>query len=123
VTVLTSGHDVADARLHREVAALRRAGLRVEVLGLAEPAGLVEPIDEIAVTGCDYEVVRDVPGRPLMVKLLGMPGEKASVRLEPGGRRFSSATLDGRPAPELVKGEAIEVSFPGAPLRSRWHRN
>ncbi|MBK9100443.1 MAG: glycosyltransferase [Austwickia sp.] len=36
VTVLTSGHDVADARLHREVAALMRAGLSVEVLGLGD---------------------------------------------------------------------------------------
>ncbi len=44
VSVLTSGHDVADARLHREVAALHRAGLSVEVLGLgdaaAAPAGV-----------------------------------------------------------------------------------
>jgi glycosyltransferase involved in cell wall biosynthesis len=39
VSVVTSGHDVADARLHREVAALRRQGLRVEVLGLGEAAG------------------------------------------------------------------------------------
>src|SRR5665647_3277858 len=34
VSIVTSGHDVADARLHREVAALHRAGLAVEVLGL-----------------------------------------------------------------------------------------
>ena len=39
VTVLTSGHDVADARLHRHVAALRRAGLSVEVRGLGDAAG------------------------------------------------------------------------------------
>lgn len=36
VSVITSGHDVADARLHREVAALLGAGLRVEVLGLGD---------------------------------------------------------------------------------------
>jgi glycosyltransferase involved in cell wall biosynthesis len=36
VSIVTSGHDVADARLHREVAALRRAGLTVEVLGLGD---------------------------------------------------------------------------------------
>jgi glycosyltransferase involved in cell wall biosynthesis len=43
VTILSSGHDVADARLHRHCAALRRAGLRVEVMakGSADdaPAG------------------------------------------------------------------------------------
>jgi glycosyltransferase involved in cell wall biosynthesis len=40
VTILSSGHDVADARLHRHCAALHRAGLRVEVLarGRAEDA-------------------------------------------------------------------------------------
>lgn len=32
VTILSSGHDVADARLHRHCAALNRAGLRVEVI-------------------------------------------------------------------------------------------
>jgi glycosyltransferase involved in cell wall biosynthesis len=37
VSVVSSGHDVADARLHREVAALHRAGLTVEVLGLGDP--------------------------------------------------------------------------------------
>ncbi len=37
VSVLTSGHDVADARLHRQVAALRARGLTVEVLGLGDP--------------------------------------------------------------------------------------
>ena len=36
VSVVTSGHDVADARMHREVAALRRRGLTVEVLGLGD---------------------------------------------------------------------------------------
>jgi glycosyltransferase involved in cell wall biosynthesis len=34
VSILTSGHDVADARLHKVCAGLLRAGLSVEVLGL-----------------------------------------------------------------------------------------
>lgn len=38
VAVLSSGHDAADARLHREVAALRRRGLTVEVLALGSPS-------------------------------------------------------------------------------------
>jgi len=39
VSVVSSGHDVADARLHREVRALVDAGLTVEVLGLGDAAG------------------------------------------------------------------------------------
>lgn len=38
VSLLTTAHDVADARLHRLAAALVDAGLVVEVLGLGDPA-------------------------------------------------------------------------------------
>lgn len=38
VSVVTSGHDVADARLHRLVGAFHRRGLTVEVLGLGDVA-------------------------------------------------------------------------------------
>ena len=38
LSVVSSGHDVADARLHREVAAALAAGLTVEVLGLGDAA-------------------------------------------------------------------------------------
>ena len=46
VSIVSSGHDVADARLHREAAALQRAGLTVEVLALGTatdgpPAGRI----------------------------------------------------------------------------------
>ncbi|MEU8134544.1 glycosyltransferase [Streptodolium elevatio] len=39
VSIISSGHDVADARLHRTAAALIRAGLTVEVIALGDPAG------------------------------------------------------------------------------------
>ncbi len=38
VSVVSSGHDVADARLHRIVEALTRAGLQVELFGLGDAA-------------------------------------------------------------------------------------
>jgi glycosyltransferase involved in cell wall biosynthesis len=38
VSIISSGHDIADARLHRLAAALTRAGLRVEVLALGDAA-------------------------------------------------------------------------------------
>ena len=37
VSLVTSGHDVADARLHRLVGAFVRAGMSVEMLGLGSP--------------------------------------------------------------------------------------
>jgi glycosyltransferase involved in cell wall biosynthesis len=38
VSLVTSGHDVADARLHRVCDAFTRSGLSVEVLGTGDPA-------------------------------------------------------------------------------------
>lgn len=38
VSIVTSGHDIADARLHRHAAALLAAGMRVEVLALGDVA-------------------------------------------------------------------------------------
>jgi len=44
VSIVTSGHDVADARLHRVCAGLLRAGLSVEVLGLGLPQDAPEGV-------------------------------------------------------------------------------
>lgn len=44
VSIVTSGHDVADARLHRVCAGLVRAGLSVEVLGLGLPQDAPEGV-------------------------------------------------------------------------------
>jgi len=74
------------------------------------------------IEGCDYEVVRDVPGKPVLVKLLGMPGETRRIRLVPGDRTFTSARLSGRPAPGLVRGRSKSVVFSGTPLEQPTHR-
>lgn len=39
VSLVTTGHDVADARLHRIVAALLRAGLTLDLVGLGDATG------------------------------------------------------------------------------------
>jgi hypothetical protein len=77
---------------------------------------------EPAVEGCDFDVVRDVPGRPLEVRLLGPPGTSAEVRLRAPGRRPASARLDGADAPALARGQAVRVEFPGTPPAAPWHR-
>lgn len=45
VGIVTTGHDVADARLHRVCAALRRRGLSVTLLGLGDPADAPVGVD------------------------------------------------------------------------------
>lgn len=80
------------------------------------------PIDELGVSGCDYEIVRDTPGKSAVIKLLGLPGSQATVKLLACARNFGSATLDGKPVAGTLRGEPLKVKFPGAPLRESFHR-
>ena len=77
---------------------------------------------EFGIKGCDYEVVRDVPGKPVQIKLLAMPGEKQTIELVAGHREFKSARISGSRLDGLVKGKSEEITFPGAPLEETYHR-
>jgi len=77
---------------------------------------------EFAVKGCDYEVIRDVPGKPVLIKLLAMPGEKRNIELVAGNRKFKSAQISGRRFDGLIKGKSVKISFPGTPLTEKYHR-
>jgi hypothetical protein len=79
-------------------------------------------VDEFGVLGCDYEVVRDTPGKPVIIKLLGMPGSTANIRLPSEYREFSGARIDGVEANGLIQGKAVEIDFPGAAKNKPWHR-
>ena len=81
-----------------------------------------EPSEELGVQGCTYEVERDVPGKPAVIKLLGMPGMTSTVSLPRQPRRFTRATLDGHSAAALLKGRDMEITFPGKKLTRPWHR-
>jgi hypothetical protein len=79
-------------------------------------------IGEVGLAGCDYELVRDVPGKDLVLRVLGGAGDTAKVSLASGGRTFSGATLDGQPLPELLAGKTVDVSFAGVTDREAWYR-
>ncbi|MGA2532698.1 MAG: hypothetical protein ABSG19_06630 [Candidatus Aminicenantales bacterium] len=77
---------------------------------------------EIGVEGCDYDVVRETPGKPAIVNLLGAPGAGSEIRLTSGGRKFRRAVLDGVGASLLLEGKALRVDFPGRRPKTDWHR-
>jgi hypothetical protein len=125
---LAAGGEVELRRLHPAESLVGRypAGAEVEVEVLPFRSSLLmastRPVAEIGVEGVNYEVVRDTPGKPAILRLLGMPGTKGQVKLIPGARKFASATLDGKPLSGFAQGAAVTVSFPGKPLTQPWHR-
>jgi len=77
---------------------------------------------EISLLGCNYEVVRDVPGKDVIIKLLGYPGSREKISLLAEDNAFNHATLDGKDVSGLIKGRTVEISFPGKALKQPWHR-
>jgi hypothetical protein len=76
----------------------------------------------VGLRGCDYEVVRDVPGKDIVLRMLGQAGETSEVSLVSSGRTFRRATIDGQPMPELPEGKTVRIQFPGEPDAAPWHR-
>ncbi len=85
-------------------------------------AASTRALAEIGVEGCEFEVVRETPGKPVVVKLLGEPGSRKEIRLVSGGRIFSRAALDGAGAAPLLDNKILRVDFPGRALKEAWHR-
>lgn len=102
------------------------AGTKVAVTVLPFRACLLlattTPCPGAGIEGCDYEVVRDTPGKAIKIKLLGYPGQNSSIKLLPANQKFSGALLDGKDAEELLNGEPLNIKFPGEKLKSHWHR-
>ena len=125
---LVDGRDVELRRLHPSERIIGRfapgSEVAVEVLPFRSCLLLASSgeIGEVGLTGCDYEVERDLPDRPVRIRLLGRPGSSAEIGLRPGSRRFHKAALDGLPLSGLARGDSVRVSFPGNPLRYDWHR-
>jgi hypothetical protein len=76
----------------------------------------------IGISGCDYELIQDVPGKPVRIMLKGLPGTKHSIKLDKGGRNFSGADLKGSREKSLIQGKSLKIEFPGDPLKELYHR-
>ncbi|MCE5279367.1 MAG: hypothetical protein ABFD92_07465 [Planctomycetaceae bacterium] len=81
-----------------------------------------ETSDLIGVEGCDADIVRDLPGRPVEITLRGLPGAAAEVRIHPGSRTFTRAQLDSKGVTGAAAGRKFRVTFPGRRLKAPWHR-
>jgi hypothetical protein len=85
-------------------------------------AAASERIEEIGIKGCTYEIVRDTKNQDIIIKLLGMPGEAAEIKVVSPARKFGNAKLDGKQVKGLADGKSMKIAFPGEPFKKSWHR-
>lgn len=76
-----------------------------------------EQIDEPAVVGTDFQVIRNIEGRPIEIELLGLPGTSATIKLE-NPQDYQSAILNGETNKALLKGNGADIAFPGNQLNN-----
>ncbi|WP_404423332.1 discoidin domain-containing protein [Nibricoccus sp. IMCC34717] len=76
----------------------------------------------LVLAGAPYEVVRETPGRPLLMEVHGLPGETREIQLAGNLAGIASVRLDGVDQPALLEGGKVKVSFPGPAIDGTWHR-
>lgn len=77
--------------------------------------------DEPAIIGSDFQVIKNMEGKPVEIEILGMPGTKSEIGLM-NPDMYNEALLDGEKILNLIKGENIQIGFPGKELKNKFHR-
>ena len=76
---------------------------------------------EVDLRGCNYEVVQAIPGKPIVVKLLGLPGQKVKLSWGGSDQTVTTAKLAGVSKPGFfLKG--LTFRFPGSRSANDFHR-
>lgn len=78
-----------------------------------------EDFTEPLITGADYQTLKNVPGKPIEIELLGMPGTTSHIQLM-AYDRYQSAQIEGREADPLSKGKKLRLKFPGKTVETRF---
>ncbi|CDD90703.1 putative uncharacterized protein [Tannerella sp. CAG:51] len=81
-----------------------------------------ECIEEIGVEGVDFEIIKDVPGKPVEMRLLGFPGTEANIRLT-GVSDIEKVEISGKDVTKSVtRKNGVKISFPGEKYTEFYHR-
>ncbi|MCK0156467.1 hypothetical protein MWU65_04710 [Cellulophaga sp. F20128] len=71
--------------------------------------------------GTNFQTVKNIPGSPIEIEILGMPGTTANIELL-NNNLFSSAKINGKNTQKLADGKKLKVNFSGTKLKNNYHR-
>lgn len=72
-------------------------------------------IDEPAIVGTDFNVIKNIEGRAVEMEVLGWPGTQTDIELT-DHEKYTSALLDDEIEKSLLKGKKLKIEFPGTKL-------
>jgi hypothetical protein len=68
---------------------------------------------EFVLKGSAYQVVKNIQDEPVLVNLIGSPGEKVSLSLSDLQGKFTKASLNGKNISSVLNGKSADFTFPG----------
>jgi len=71
------------------------------------------PNPEFVLKGSVYQVIKNIPDKPVLVNLLGSPGEKVSFSLSDFQGKYKKASLNGKDVSSILSGKPSDFTFPG----------
>jgi len=71
------------------------------------------PNPEFVLKGSAYQVIKNIPNKPVLVNLLGLPGEKVSFSLSDFQGKYKKASLNGKDVSSILSGKPSDFTFPG----------
>ncbi|MDR3061943.1 MAG: hypothetical protein LBU57_07505, partial [Dysgonamonadaceae bacterium] len=77
--------------------------------------------EEPGISGVDFEIVKNVPDQPLVIRLLGLPGTESSIKMEKISG-VKKVEIDGENISELKNGKSTNIKFNGEKLKDPYHR-
>lgn len=85
-------------------------------------ASVNEGSDGIGIEGVDFEVIKDIPGQPIEVELLGFAGTKARIKLNnPSG--IEKIEMDGKDVTNKLSNlKSMDINFVGEKNSKFYHR-
>ena len=76
---------------------------------------------EPGVSGVDFEIVKNIPDQPLVIRLLGLPGRESTIKMDEISG-IKKVEIDGVDIPELKNGKSATIKFDGEKLKDHYHR-
>ena len=77
--------------------------------------------EEPGISGVDFEIIKNVPGQPLVIRLLGLPGTESDIKVE-NLSGIKTIEIEGKNIPELKQGKAISIQFNEKKRKEPYHR-
>jgi hypothetical protein len=92
-------------------------GSEVDIIVLPFRSCLIKlstrPNPEILLKGSAYQVIKKVPGQPVLINVLGSAGEKVTLSLTDIKQNYTKASLNGKDISSILSGRQSTFTFPG----------